>query len=112
MVPKVPNEQKTSNDKEGASAINMEGTSKDNVLNIDRMTGLSAPPGRTPRKKKASSTSATKSKAKAKGKEKAGTTESSDTIGKGKEKEVPTEDVPMDEDAPESNNIDDIYMDE
>jgi hypothetical protein len=95
----------------------MEGTPKDSFSNIDRMTGLSAPAGRAPRKKKAASSTSTTtkpSKAKAKEKGKAGTTttEPSRSKGKGKEKEVPTEDVPMDEDVPEINNIDDIYMDE
>lgn len=105
----IPKEQ--SKDKEGTNTtVNLEATPKDNFINIDRITGLSAP-GRAPRKKMAtSSTSATKSKAKAKGKEKAGTSKSSNA--KGKEKEVPTEDVPMDEDASEINNMDDMYMDE
>jgi hypothetical protein len=90
--------------------INLEGTAKDVFSNIDRMTGLSAPAGRAPRKKKAASlTSVTKSKAK--GKEKAGTSESHAKV-KGKEREVPTQDVPMDENIPETDNIDDIYMDE
>ena len=107
LIPKPPKEQEAK-DNEGT---NLEDTPKETNLNIDRMTGLFAPASRAPRKKKDStSTSATKSKAKAKGKEKAGTSKSSNA--KGKEKEVPTEDVPMDEDASETNNIDDIYMDE
>jgi hypothetical protein len=114
LIPKAPKEQETSkgNDKEGTNTVNLEETPKDSFLSIDRIIGLSAPAGRAPRKKKAtSSTSATKSKAKAKGKEKAGTSKASSA--KGKEKEVlPTEDVPMDEDTPETNNIDDMYMDE
>jgi hypothetical protein len=105
----IPKEQ--SKDKEGTYTVNLEATPKDSFLNIDRIIGLSVPPGRAPRKKTAtSSTSATKSKAKAKGKEKAGTSKPSNA--KGKEKEVPTEDVPMDEDASETNNMDDMYMDE
>ena len=113
MIPKVPKEQETSKgkDKEGTNTVNLEETPKDTNLNIDRIIGLSAPASRAPRKKKAAtSTSATKPKAKAKGKEKAGTSKPSNA--KGKEKEVPTEDVPMDEDASDTNNIDDIYMDE
>ena len=107
----MPKEQETSKgeDKEGTNAVNLEETSKDSFLSIDRIIGLSAPAGRAPRKKKAtSSTSTTKPKAKAK--EKAGTSKVSNA--KGKEKEVPAEDVPMDEDTPETNNIDDMYMDE
>ena len=109
MIPKAPKDQETSKDKEGANTTNVEGTRKDSFSNIDRMTGLSAPAGRAPRKKKAASSTSTKpSKAKTKEKGKAGTTaEPSHSKGKGKEKEVSTEDVPMDED-----NIDDIYMDE
>ena len=113
LIPKAPKEQETSKgkDKEGTSAVNLEQTPKDSLLSIDRIIGLSAPAGRAPRKKKAtSSTSTTKSKAKAKGKEKVVTSKSLNA--KGKEKEVPTEDVPMDEDPFETNNIDDIYMDE
>ena len=110
LIPKAPKEQEDK-DKEGTNTVNLGESPKDNLLNIDRIIGLSAPAGRAPRKNKAtSSTSATKSKAKAKGKEKAVTSKPSNA--KGKEKEVPTEDVPMDEDPSETNNIDDIYMDE
>lgn len=117
LIPKAPKEQETSKgkDNEGTYTVNLGGNSKDTNFNIDRIIGLSAPASRAPRKKKdTSSTSVTKSKAKAKGKEKAGTNKSSNAKGKEKikEKEVPTEDVPMDEDASETNNIDDIYMDE
>ena len=113
LIPKAPKEQETSKgkDMEGTNTVNLEETSKDSFLTVDRIIGLSAPAGRAPRKKKTTpSTSATKPKAKAKGKEKAGTSKASNA--KGKEKEVFTEDVPMDEDALETNNIDDIYMDE
>ena len=110
-MPKAQGTTDNGKDQEGANTVNLEGTLKDKFSTIDRMTGLSAPAGRAPRKKKATSTSATKSKAKTKEKEKTGTNESSNTKGKGKEGEVPIEDVPMDEDAPEMN-IDDIYMDE
>lgn len=113
LIPKAPKEQETSKGKynEGTNTLNLEETPKDTHLNIDRIIGLSAPPSRAPRKKKAtSSTSATTSKAKAKGKEKAGTSKPSNA--KGKEKEIPTEDVPMDEDVSETNNMDDMYMDE
>ena len=111
LIPKAPKEQETSKSMEGTNIVNLEETSKDSFLSVDRIIGLSAPAGRAPRKKKTtSSTSATKPKAKAKGKEKAGTSKASNA--KGKEKEVFTEDVPMDEDAFETNNIDDIYMDE
>ena len=110
LIPKAPKEQEDK-DKEGTNTVNLGESPKDNLLNIDRIIGLSAPAGRAPRKNKAtSSTGATKSKAKAKGKEKAVTSKPSNA--KGKEKEVPTEDVPMDEDPSETNNIDDIYMDE
>ena len=102
LIPKTPKEQETSKgkEKEGTNTVNLEETSasKDASLSIDRIIGLSAPTSRAPRKKKT------------KGKEKAGTSKASNA--KGKEKEVATEDVPMDEDAPETNNIDDIYMDE
>ena len=111
LIPKAPKEQETKdNDKEETNTVNLEETPKDSFLSVDRIIGLYAPASRAPRKKKATSTSATKSKATAKGKEKAGTSKPSNA--KGKEKEVPTEDVPMDEDAFETNNIDDIYMDE
>lgn len=110
LIPKAPKEQE-GKDNEGTNTVDLEDTPKETNLYIDRITGLSAPPSRAPRKKKdITSTSATKAKAKVKGKEKAGTSKSSNA--KGKEKEVPTEDVPMDEDASEINNIDDIYMDE
>lgn len=113
LIPKAPKEQATSKDEEGANTINLEGAPKSSYSNIDRITGLSVPATRAPRTKKAtSSTSTIKSKAKAKGKEKAETKKTSNTKGKGKEKEVPTEDVPMDEDAPEANDMDDIYMEE
>jgi hypothetical protein len=113
LIPKAPKEQETSKgkDKEGTKTVNLEETPKDSFLSIDRIIGLSAPAGRAPRKKATSSTSAAKSNARAKGKQKAGTSKASNA--KGKEKEVlPTEDVPMDEDTPETNNIDDMYMDE
>lgn len=107
LIPKAPKEQETSKDGEGVNTFNLEETPKDNPSKIDRMTGLSVPVARAPRTKKAaSSTSTTKQRAKAKGKEKVG------TKGKGKEKEAPTEDVLMDEDAPEAEDIDDIYMDQ
>ena len=105
LIPKAPKEQETSKgkgkDKEGTNTVNLEETPKETHLNIDRIIGLSAPVGRAPRKKKAtSSTSTTKSKAKAKGKEKAGTSKPSEANAK--EKKVPTEDLPMDDDASES----------
>jgi len=105
LIPKAPKESK---DKEGTNTVNLEETPKDSFLSIDRIIGLSAPAVRAPRKKKTTSTSATKSKAK--GKEKAGTSKPS--TAKSKEKEALSEDVPMDEDAYETNNIDDIYINE
>ena len=107
LIPKVPKDKDV-----GGNTINLEGIPKDSSSKIDRITGFSRPI-RAPRTKKAvSSTSAIKLKAKAKGKEKVGTSKASNANGKGKEKEVPTEDVPMDEDALETDNIDDIYMEE
>ena len=76
------------------------------------MTGFSQPTHVPRTKKAASSTSAIKLKAKAKGKEKVGTSKALNTNGKGKEKEVLTKDILMDEDALETNNINDIYMEE
>jgi len=115
LTPKVPKKQETfkGKDNEGTYTVNLGENSKDTNLNIDRIIGLSAPASRAPRKKKDTS-STTKSKVKAKGKEVAGTSKSPNAKGKekSKEKEVPIEDVPMDEDASETNNIDDMYMDE
>ena len=95
MIPKAPKEQETCKDGQGENAINPEGTSKDSSSQIDRMTGLSVPATRVPRTKK---TTSTKSR-KAKGKERVGASNASNKKGKGKEKEVPSDHVPMDEDT-------------